>query len=431
MFRCRTISLCKLSESRVKPNLPQPDPSSVRRLARAHLWQPLPRNVVALGVVSLLMGTSSQMIHSLLPLFLVTVLGASTVSVGVIEGIAEATNSFAKVFSGALSDWWGRRKPLVVFGYGLAALSKPLFPLAGDVATVLAARFIDRTGKGIRDAPRDAMLADELPPHSRGSGFGLRIALFTIGSVVGPLLAGGILLATGDYRLVFWVAAMPAFLCVAVLIFAVKEPPVYRATGRPRTALRDFAHLPAMFWWLVAITAMLELTRFSQAFLLLKAKDIGVAAAWVPSFLILMSAVYGLTAYPCGMLADHVNRKRQLSAGVAILACSHLTLALADTVWSSAIGVVLWGLQMGVTQGLVAAAIADAAPAHLRGAAFGIYYLVDGVASLLASAGAGVLWHVGGAALAFGGGAIVATVVLLMVVFGPLPRLPDAQVRGL
>lgn len=400
-----------------------PDAHSAQpRNAGAHRLQPLPRNIVALGVVSLLMGISSQMMHSLLPLFLVTVLGASTLHVGIIEGIAEATNSFAKVFSGALSDWLGRRKPLVVFGYGLAALSKPLFPLAGDALTVLAARFIDRTGKGIRDAPRDAMIADELPPHTRGSGYGLRIALFTIGSVVGPLTAMGLLHATGDYRFVFWCAAVPALICVAVLVLAVKERPKHHPDGVPRSRWRDFTHLPGIFWWLVAITALLELTRFSQAFLLLKAKDIGMAATWAPMFLIVMSAVYGLSAYPCGMLADHVNRKRQLLAGVAVLAASHLVLANADSVWCSAVGVVLWGLQMGVTQGLIAAAIADAAPDHLRGAAFGIYYLVDGVASLLASSGAGLLWYVGGAHLAFGAGAALAALVMLMIGLGPLAR---------
>lgn len=381
----------------------------------ASIARSLPRNVIALGVVSLLMGVSSQMIHSLLPLFLITVLGASTIHVGIIEGVAEATNSFAKVFSGALSDWLGRRKPLVVFGYGLAALSKPLFPLAGDALTVLAARFIDRTGKGIRDAPRDAMIADELPPRTRGPGFGLRIALFTVGSVVGPLLAMGLLHATGDYRLVFWCAVIPAVACVTVLVLGVKEEPRQRPDGAPRIQLRDVARLPPLFWWLVAITALLELARFSQAFLLLKAKDVGLAAAWAPAFLILMSAVYGLSAYPCGKLADHVNRKRQLLAGVTILALGHLTLALASTVWLSALGVVLWGLQMGMTQGLVAAAIADAAPDHLRGAAFGIYYFVDGVASLFASSGAGVLWHIGGASLAFGAGAALAALVALMV----------------
>jgi MFS family permease len=401
-------------------------PLPLRNLAARHLWQPLPRNVVALGVVSLLMGTSSQMIHGLLPVFLVTVLGASIVSVGIIEGIAEATNSFVKVFSGALSDWQGRRKPLVVLGYGLATLSKPLFPLAGDVATVLAARFIDRTGKGIRDAPRDALLADQLPARARGPGFGLRLALFTIGSVLGPLLAIGIMLASGgDFRLVFWCAVVPAVLCVAVLVMAVKEPPHNRASGAPRLAMRDFARLPAIFWWLVAITATLELARFSQAFLLLKAREVGIEAAWVPAFLVLMSAVYGLTAYPCGILADHVNRRLQLCAGVIALVCCHLVLAVAGTLWISALGAVLWGLQMGITQGLVAAAIADAAPDDLRGTAFGIYYLVDGVASLLASSGAGILWSMGGAGLAFSAGAALAGIVALMIAFGPLPRAAD------
>ena len=398
------------------------------QVVAGRLWQPLPSNVVMLGVVSLLMGTSSQMIHSLLPLFLVTVLGASTISVGIIEGVAEATNAFAKVFSGSLSDWLGRRKPLVVLGYGLAALSKPLFPLAGDAATVLAARFIDRAGKGIRDAPRDALLADELPQRARGSGYGLRLALFTIGSVVGPLLAMGIMLASGgDFRLVFWIATLPATVCVVVLVIAVKEPANLRANGAPLLALREFKRLPAIFWWLVAITALLELTRFSQAFLLLKAKDVGVAATWVPAFLLLMSAVYGITAYPCGILADQVNRRLQLGAGVAVLVTCHVTLAIADTVWLSAFGAVLWGLQMGMTQGLVAAAIADAAPADLRGTAFGIYYLVDGVASLLASSGAGLLWSVGGASLAFGAGAVVAAIVAMMIAFGPLPAPSDGM----
>lgn len=392
-------------------------------LAAPQLLQPLPRNVIALGVVSLLMGTSSQMIHSLLPLFLVTVLGASTVSVGIIEGIAEATNSFMKVFSGVLSDWQRRRKPLVVLGYGLAALSKPLFPMAGDVATVLAARFMDRAGKGIRDAPRDALLADQLLPRTRGSGFGLRLALYTIGSVVGPLLASGIMLASGgDFRLVFWGAVIPAVACVAVLVIAVGEPPCNSSNGARRFALHDFRRLPPIFWWLVAITATLELARFSQAFLLLKARDVGVEVAWVPAFLILMSSVYGLAAYPCGILADHANRRRQLCAGVVGLVCCHAVLAVAATAWMSALGAVLWGLQMGITQGLVAAAIADAAPEDMRGTAFGIYYFADGVASLLASSGAGILWSMGGAGLAFGAGAAVAAIVAVMIAFGPFPE---------
>ncbi len=388
----------------------------------------LPRNVVALGVVSLLMGTSSQMIHSLLPLFLVTVLGASTISVGIIEGIAEATNSMARFFSGTLSDWLGRRKPLVVLGYGLAALSKPLFPLSADVGTVLLARFIDRTGKGIRDAPRDALLADELPATARGSGFGLRLSLFTIGSVVGPLLASGIMFASGgDFRLTFWVAVIPAALAVVVLVVSVNEPAEARSNGRPRLSLREIAQLPPTFWWVVSIAAVLELARFSQAFLLLKAKEVGVETAMVPTLLVLMSAVYGLTAYPCGVLADRGNRRLQLLIGASALIACHIVLAAASTLAVTALGAVLWGLQLGITQGLIAATIADAAPAHLRGTAFGIYYLVDGVASLLASAGAGMLWAAGGSGLAFAAGALLATAVTLMLVVKPLPQPAASQ----
>lgn len=390
----------------------------------------LPRNVIALGCVSLLMSMSSQMIHSLLPVFLVTVLGASAMSVGIVEGIAEATNALAKVVSGAVSDWLGRRKPLVVLGYGLAAISKPLFPMAPDVATVLLARFCDRSGKGIRDAPRDALLADQLAPDARGTGFGLRLALFTIGAVVGPLLATVIMFGSGgDMRLVFWVAVVPAFLAVAVLIIAVTEPADGHANNGRKISLRGLGELPAIFWWLVAITAVLELARFSQAFLLLKAREVGVEAALIPTFLMLMSAVYGVSAYPCGVLADHGNRGRQLAIGAAILVASHVILATADSVWMSALGASLWGLQMGVTQGLVAASIADAAPAHLRGSAFGIYYLVDGIVSLLASSGAGVVWMLAGSGVTFGLGAALAGAALILLFVSPLRAVWRSQLR--
>ena len=311
----------------------------------------------------------------------------------------------------------------MVAGYGLAALSKPLFPLAGDVATVLLAKFVDRLGKGIRDAPRDALLADQLPSNARGSGFGLRLTLFTIGSVVGPLMASGIMVASGgDFRLAFWGAVIPAFLSVAVLVSAVKDPPNNSLNDRQRFSLRELGKLPALFWWVVSITAMLELARFSQAFLLLKAKEVGVEAALIPTILVLMSAVYGLTAYPCGILADHVNRRLQFGVGVMVLVGGHLVLATADTIWMAALGTVLWGLQMGIIQGLLAASIADAAPERLRGAAFGIFYLVDGVASLLGSSGAGVLWLIGGSALAFGIGAALAAVAACMFVVRAPPR---------
>jgi MFS family permease len=383
----------------------------------------LPANVIALGWVSLLMAMSSQMIHGLLPLFLVTVLGASAGSIGVIEGVAEATNSLARLFSGAASDWLGRRKPLVVIGYGLAALSKPLFPLAGDAGTVLLARFFDRSGKGIRDAPRDALLADELAAGVRGSGFGLRLTFYTVGSMLGPLIASALMLSGGgDIRLVFWIAVIPALLSVAALVLFVQEPRAEArgAVRKPVPVLRGARELPVLFWWVVAIAALLELARFSQAFLLLKAKDVGVEPALIPLFLVLMSAVYGLTAYPCGVLADRVDRRLQLAAGAAILLASHVVLAIADTALGGAAGAALWGLQMGVTQGLLAATIAEAAPAHLRGTAFGLYYLVDGIVSLLASSAAGGLWMLGGASATFSAGATLSAIALLMLLVAPL-----------
>jgi sugar phosphate permease len=383
----------------------------------------LPANVLALGCVSLLMSMSSQMIHSVLPVFLLTVLGASALSVGVIEGIAEATNSAARIASGVVSDCMRRRKPLVVLGYSLAALSKLLFPNASDVSTVLLARFFDRTGKGIRDAPRDALLADELAPRVRGCGFGLRLALFTIGSVLGPLVATVVMLESrNDARFVFWIAAVPAFLSVAVLIFAVHESGARDMVARRRFALRGLRALPSAFWWTVAISAVLELARFSPAFLLLKAREVGVEDAVVPAFLMLMSAAYGLSAYPFGVLADNGNRTRQFQLGVLTLLACHLLLTEAETAWTTALGACLWGLQMGVIQGLLAASIADAAPEHLRGTAFGIYYLLDGVMSLLASVGAGVLWMLAGSGATFGVGALLAAMVLLMLGISPLWR---------
>jgi MFS family permease len=367
----------------------------------------LPRNVTALGLVSLLMGASSYMIVSLLPVFLVTVVGASAAYVGWIEGIAEATNSAARILSGTLSDWLRRRKSLVVLGYGLAACVKPLFAIATDVSTVLAARFADRLGKGLRDAPRDALLADELPIESRGAGFGLRIALFTIGCVAGPLLASLVMLESGnDFRLVFWIAAVPAFLSVVVLVLGVTEPP--HSNDRVVFSLEAIRHLPAALRWTIAVASILALARFSQAFLLLKAKDVGVDAALIPTFIMVMGLVYGITAFPCGTLADRVDRRLQLRIGIGVLFGCYLVLATADDPWQVVAGAALWGLQMGIIEGLMAAAVADAAPPSLRGTAFGLYYFCTGLASLAASAAAGTLWSAAGPSVAFVAGAAVA-----------------------
>jgi len=320
----------------------------------ARIPRRLPPNVAALGYVSMLTAMSSAMIYGLLPVFLVKVLGASVASVGLIEGIAEAANSFIKIFSGAASDWIGRRKPLVVFGYTLSAIVKTLFPLAETVSTVLAARVIDRIGKGIRDAPRDAFLADLTAPEIRGSGFGLRLALAFTGFVVGPLLAVGLMRLSGDdFRLVFWIALIPTYLSIIVLLVTVKELPFSHDGDQRRFPIRrsDLAALPAPFWWAIVIASLLSLARFSHAFLVLKAHDIGIDAAYVPMMLVVMYLVYSVTAYPFGVLADHFDRRVQLAIGTVILIGADVVLAAAGDIWLTALGAALWGLQLGSNAG--------------------------------------------------------------------------------
>lgn len=384
----------------------------------------LSRNVVLLGVVSLLTAMSSAMVYGLLPVFIVKVLGASVAAVGLLEGAAEATTSLMKIVSGVLSDRFGRRKPLVALGYALSALNKIAFPLAEGMSTVFAARVVDRVGKGIRDAPRDAFLTDVTPSEMRGSGFGLRLSFYTIGFVAGPLAAIGLMMLTGDdFRLVFWIAVIPAFLSLGVLLLAVKEAPRTMAAGERRFRVRrhDLAGLSGAFWWSIAIASVLSLARCSQAFLVLKAHDIGVDAAFVPAILVLTHVVYSVTAYPFGTLADSVDRRLQLMLGAAILVGADAVLAAASTAWGTALGAALWGLQMGVTQGLLAASVADAAPGRLRGTAFGIYDLAVGIATFAASAAAGSLWLWGGAGLAFAAGACVAAFAMLVLWTRPAP----------
>jgi MFS family permease len=380
-------------------------------------------NVAVLGIVSLLMGMSSAMIYGLLPVFLVTVLGASATTVGLIEGIAEATTSAIKIFSGAASDWIGRRKPLVVLGYALTAVAKLLFPLAETASTVLIARVCDRIGKGIRDAPRDALLADVTPVAIRGSGFGLRFALYTIGAVTGPLAAIALMRLSGDdFRLVFWIALLPGLASIGVLLVGVMEPLNQRRDGMgwPPIRRRDLALLGAPFWWAIAVAAIFSLARFSPAFLVLKAHDIGIDAAFVPLILVVMYLVYSAAAYPFGVLADRVRRHVQLGIGAVILVAADLALAGASAIWMTALGAGLWGLQMGITQGLLSAAVADAAPERLRGTAFGIFDLAVGVATFTASAGAGLLWTLGGPAGSFVAGAVLAATVIVLLPFQPM-----------
>ena len=355
----------------------------------------LPRGIWVLGFVSMLMDISSEMIHALLPVYLVTVLGASTLTVGFIEGLAEATASITKIFSGALSDWLGRRKLLAALGYGLAALTKPLFPLAPSGGWLVAARFSDRVGQGIRGAPRDALLGDISPAGLRGASFGLRQSLDTIGAFVGPLAAIGLMWWTADhFAAVFWVAVVPAFLSFGLIAFAVKEPEpdASREPGKNPLNTAAMRQLGAVYWRVVAIGVVFTLARFSEAFLILRAQNIGLNAMWVPAVLVLMNITYALSAYPAGVLSDRMNRTALLALGLVFLAGADLALALLPTLTGLALGVVLWGLHMGLTQGLLSALVADTAPADLRGTAFGYFNLFTGLALLAASVIAGALW---------------------------------------
>lgn len=375
----------------------------------------LPAAIWVLGFVSLLMDISSEMIHSLLPLFMVGTLGASALVVGIIEGLAEATALIVKVFSGVLSDWWGRRKGLAVFGYALGALTKPLFALASGVGLVLTARLLDRVGKGVRGAPRDALVADIAPPEMRGAAFGLRQSLDTVGAFLGPLLAVSLMLLwNDDFRAVFWVAVVPGLLAVALLVVGVREPERPRNEHRSNPIRREnLRRLSGAYWWVVGVGAVFTLARFSEAFLVLRAEQSGVPLALVPLVMVAMNLVYSASAYPFGKLADRMDHRTLLALGLVVLIAADLVLA-SSAHWATVLaGVALWGVHMGMTQGLLATMVADTAPADLRGTAFGFFNLVSGVAMLLASAVAGLLWDQLGAASTFYSGALLSGVALL------------------
>ncbi|TJW42787.1 MAG: MFS transporter [Mesorhizobium sp.] len=380
----------------------------------------IPAGVWALGFVSMLMDISSEMIHALLPVYMVTVLGASTLAVGLIEGIAEATASITKVFSGALSDWLGKRKILAAFGYGLAAFTKPIFPLAASIDWLITARFIDRVGKGIRGAPRDALVADIAPPHLRGASFGLRQSLDTIGAFLGPLVAIDLMWLTADhFQAVFWIAVIPAFLSVALILVAVREPQRPKELRPVRMPLHrdELLRLGTTYWWVVVVATLFTLARFSEAFLILRAQSIGLPLTLVPVVLVIMNIAYALSAYPVGVLADRMDRVTILILGLALLVLADLVLAFASDALGLGLGVVLWGLHMGFTQGLLATLIADTAPEELRGTAFGVFNLITGLALLLASIIAGALWEAAGPQATFLTGAAFAAMTVAGLLF--------------
>jgi MFS family permease len=364
----------------------------------------------------MLMDVSSEMIHALLPVYLTVGLGATALAVGVIEGIAEATAAITKVFSGALSDRIGRRKELAALGYGLAAITKPVFPLAPTIGWLVAARFIDRVGKGIRGAPRDALVADLAPEGRRGAAFGLRQSLDTLGAFIGPLAAIGLMwVFSNDFRAVFWVAVIPAFLALGLILFAVKEPSRPKNMRRVRNPLSraELYLLGRMYWAVVLVAAVFTLARFSEAFLILRAEEIGLSVMLVPLVFVGMNAVYAMSAWPAGVLSDRMSRPGLLMAGLVVLIAADLVLALVPGLAGLACGVALWGLHMGLTQGLLAALVAEAAPAELRGTAFGMFNLITGGALLLASLIAGGLWQAIGSQATFLAGAVFALIAAI------------------
>lgn len=381
---------------------------------RGKTLRQIPAGIWVLGFVSMLMDISSEMIHSLLPLFMVSTLGANALTVGLIEGLAESTALIVKIFSGTLSDYLGKRKGLAVFGYGLGALTKPLFALAPSIGVVLTARFLDRVGKGIRGAPRDALVADVSPPHLRGAAFGLRQSLDTVGAFLGPLLAVALMLLwANDFRAVFWVAVIPGLMSVALLAFGLREPASKPVEKRVNPIRREnLRRLGASYWWVVCIGAVFTLARFSEAFLVLRAQQTGVPIALVPLVMVAMNLVYALAAYPFGKLSDRMNHRKLLAVGLVALIVADMVLAASNHWGVVLIGVALWGVHMGITQGLLATMVADTAPADLRGTAYGFFNLVCGMALLVASVVAGLLWDRFGPTVTFHAGAIFCVVAL-------------------
>lgn len=384
----------------------------------------IPSGVWVLGFVSLLMDISSEMIHSLLPLFMVTILGTSAMAVGLVEGLAESLALVVKVCSGTLSDYWGKRKGLAVFGYALGAFTKPLFAVASGMDLVLTARLLDRMGKGVRGAPRDALVADIAPPQLRGAAFGLRQALDTVGAFVGPLLAVGLMLLwANDFRAVFWVAVLPGLMAVALLLFGVHEPE-HRQTSKGRNPIRwdNLTRLGSAYWWVVGIGAIFTLARFSEAFLVLRAQHEGIPIALVPLVMVAMNLIYALSAYPFGKLSDRMSHMRLLALGLLVLIAADVVLAVNNHWGVVLLGIGLWGLHLGMTQGLLATMVADTAPADLRGTAYGFFNLASGLSMLIASVLAGFLWDQFGASFTFYAGAVFCGVALMGLALDQLKK---------
>jgi MFS family permease len=392
-------------------------------------YRKLPKGIWALGFVSMFMDSSSELVHSLLPIFMTTTLGASMVTIGIVEGFAEAAAAITKVFSGVISDYFQKRKLLAVIGYGLAAITKPIFPLATSIGWVFGARFVDRIGKGIRGAPRDALVAEIAPEQLRGAAYGLRQALDSVGAFVGPLLAVAFMIwFANDIKAVLWVAVLPAFIAVLLLIVGVREPEslVYAVPHRNLLSLNNAKRLRLRYWLVVALGAVFTLARFSEAFLILRARDVGLAIGYVPVIMIVMNVVYSIFAYPAGAAADRISARTLLLCGLGILVVADIVLAIAASPGVALLGSAFWGLHMALTQGLLSKLVADTAPADLRGTAFGIFNLVTGGALLLASVIAGSLWSMFGASATFTAGASFAAFAAMgLLLYRPNARITE------
>jgi MFS family permease len=403
-----------------------PVPANAESLSSAHkIYRSLPRSVWALGLVSMFMDMSSELVHSLLPIFMATALGASMVTIGIVEGVAEATAAITKIFSGALSDYFRKRKLLVVLGYALAAITKPVFPLATTIGWVFGARFVDRIGKGIRGTPRDALVADIVSAQLRGAAYGLRQALDSVGAFLGPLLAVIFMIwLANDIKAVLWVAVVPAIVAVVLLIVAVREPEAAHASASDRpVSFTDTSRLPLRYWLVVTLGAVFTLARFSEAFLILRAQDVGLAIGYVPAIMIVMNVVYAIFAYPAGAAADRASARRLLVLGLAMLIAADVVLAVAASPWAAFLGAGFWGLHLALTQGLLSKLVADTAPASLRGTAFGLFNLISGGVLLLASVIAGALWAAFGASATFAAGAGFAAVAAIgLLIYRPKAR---------
>ncbi len=372
------------------------------------------------------MDISSELVHSLLPIFMTTLLGTSMFTIGIIEGVAEAAAAITKVFSGAISDYCGKRKFLTVAGYTLSAITKPIFPIATTIGWVFGARFVDRIGKGIRGAPRDALVADIAPLQLRGAAYGLRQSLDSVGAFIGPLLAVIFMIRfSNDIRTVLWAAVLPAFIAVFLLIVGVREPesPKHDADSRNRLTLTDAKRMPLRYWLVVALGAVFTLARFSEAFLILRAQDVGLAIGYVPVIMIIMNIVYSLFAYPAGAAADRLSARIILVFGLGVLVAADVVLAIAESPWVAFVGAAFWGLHMALTQGLLSKLVADTTPAQLRGTAFGVFNIVSGGALLLASIIAGSLWSALGAKATFIAGASFAIIAAMgLILYRPKTR---------